>query len=168
MQISMYRASVPVLARAMKNLIHVLELGAKHAEDKKLDPSVLPNYRLAPDMFPLSRQVMIVTDMSKGCVARLAGVEIPSYADTEETIPDLIARLKKCIAFVEGFTPSQLDGTELNPVTLQRKTGDLTYPGLQYLLEYVQPHVYFHCVTAYGILRHCGVPVGKQDFIGKL
>lgn len=168
MNISMHCASVPVFSRALNNLIANLEKAEAWAVEKKVDPSVLLNYRLAPDMFPLTRQVQIATDMSKGCVARLAGVEIPAYEDKEATIPELVARLRKCIAFVEGFTPTQIDGTETKVITLQRKTGDLTYPGLKYLLEYVQPHVYFHCVTAYAILRHCGVPIGKQDFIGKL
>ena len=168
MSLSMYQASVPVLTRALTNLIAVLEKGAASAEAKKIDPSVLLNYRLAADMFPLTRQVQIATDMSKGCVARLAGVEIPKYEDTEASFPELIARLRKTIDFINSFSAAQIDGSEDKTVTLQRKDGDVTYKGQPYLLFYVQPHVYFHCTTAYAILRHIGVDIGKKDFIGQL
>ena len=168
MSLSMYQASVPVLTRALTNLIAVLEKGAAYAEAKKIDPSVLLNYRLAADMFPLTRQVQIATDMSKGCVARLAGVEIPKYEDTEASFPELIARLRKTIDFINSFNAAQIDGSEDKTVTLQRKDGDVTYKGQPYLLFYVQPHVYFHCTTAYAILRHIGVDIGKKDFIGQL
>lgn len=168
MSLSMYQASVPVLTRALTNLIAVLEKGAAYAEAKKIDPSVLLNYRLAADMFPLTRQVQIATDMSKGCVARLAGVEIPKYDDTEASFPELIARLRKTIDFVNSFSAAQIDGSEDKTITLQRKDGDVTYKGQPYLLFYVQPHVYFHCTTAYAILRHIGVDIGKKDFIGQL
>lgn len=168
MSLSMYQASVPVLTRALNNLIGVLEKGAAYAEAKKIEPSVLLNWRLAADMFPLSRQVQIATDMSKGCVARLAGVEIPKYEDNEASFPELIARLRKTIDFVSSFSPAQIDGTEEKVVTLQRRDGEVSYKGLPYLLYYVHPNVYFHCTTAYDILRHVGVEVGKADFIGKL
>ncbi|MFZ5841567.1 MAG: DUF1993 domain-containing protein [Pseudomonadota bacterium] len=168
MSLSMYQASVPVLTRALTNLIAVLEKGAAYAEAKKIDPSVLLNYRLAADMFPLTRQVQIATDMSKGCVARLAGVEIPKYDDTEASFPELIARLRKTIDFVNSFSAAQIDGSEDKTITLQRKDGEVTYKGQPYLLFYVHPHVYFHCTTAYAILRHIGVDIGKKDFIGQL
>jgi hypothetical protein len=168
MPISMYRASVPVFVRALRNLAAILKKGEAHAAERKIDPAVLLNYRLAPDMFPLTRQVQIATDMAKGCASRLAGVEIPSYEDKEATFAELVARLEKCIAYLESFQPGQIDGTEDKTVTLKRPTGDVSYPGLQYLLEYVTPNVYFHCTSAYAILRHCGVDVGKKDFIGAL
>jgi uncharacterized protein len=168
MQISMYRASVPVFVRALRNLIVILRKGEANAAARKLDPAVLLNYRLAPDMFALTRQVQIATDMAKGCVSRLAGVEIPSYEDKEATFGELIARVEKCIAYLEGFQPAQIDGTEDKTIVLKRPTGDVSYPGLQYLLEYVTPNVYFHCSATYAILRHCGVDVGKKDFIGAL
>jgi hypothetical protein len=168
MQISMYRASVPVFVRALRNLIAILKKGEAHAAERKIDPAVLLNYRLAPDMFPLTRQVQIATDMAKGCASRLAGIEIPSYEDKEATFGELVARLERCIAYLEGFKPGQIDGTEDKTVVLKRPTGDVSYPGLQYLLEYVTPNVYFHCTSAYAILRHCGVDVGKKDFIGAL
>jgi uncharacterized protein len=168
MPITMYRATVPVFARALRNLIAILKKGEASAFARKIDDSVLLNYRLAPDMFPLSRQVQIATDMAKGCVSRLAGVEIPSYEDKEATFGELVARLEKCIAYLESFTPAQIDGTEDKTIVLKRPTGDVSYPGLQYALEYVTPNVYFHCTSAYAILRHCGVDVGKKDFIGAL
>jgi len=166
MQISMYRASVPVFVRNLRNLIAILRKAEAHAAERKIGEAVLLNYRLAPDMFPLTRQVQIATDMAKGCVSRLAGVEIPAYDDTEATFGELVARLEKCIAYLEGFRPEQIDGTEDKTVVLKRPSGDVTYRGLPYLLEYVHPNVYFHCTMAYAILRHCGVSIGKKDFIG--
>jgi hypothetical protein len=168
MQISMYRASVSVFARNLRNLIGILREAEASATERKIDQGVLLGYRLAPDMFPLTRQVQIATDMAKGCVSRLAGVEIPAYDDKEATFGELIARLEKCVAYLESFKPAQIDGTEDKTIVLKRPTGDVSYPGLQYLLEYVQPNVYFHCSSAYAILRHCGVNIGKKDFIGPL
>jgi len=168
MQISMYRASVPVFARALRNLVAILKKAETNAAERKIDPVVLLNYRLAPDMFALTRQVQIATDMAKGCASRLAGVEIPTYEDQEATFGDLIARVEKCIAYLESFKPEQIDGTEDKTIVLKRPTGDVSYPGLQYVLEYVTPNVYFHCAAAYAILRHCGVGIGKKDFIGAL
>jgi hypothetical protein len=168
MQISMYRASVPVFTRALRNLAANLRKGEANAEARKIDPAVLLNYRLAPDMFPLTRQVQIATDMAKGCASRLAGVEIPAYDDKEATFGELIARVEKCIAYLETFKPAQIDGTEDKTIVLKRPTGDVSHPGLQYVLEYVTPNVYFHCAATYAILRHCGVDIGKKDFIGAL
>ena len=166
MHISMHRASVPVFTRCFRNLIAILKKAEDFAAERKIEQSVLLNYRLAPDMFPLTRQVQIATDMAKGCVSRLAGVDIPAYEDKEASFGELIARLEKVIAYVEGFQPAQIDGTEGKTIVLKRPTGDTTYQGLPYLLEYVLPNVYFHYTTAYAILRHCGVPLGKKDFIG--
>ena len=168
MTISMYQASVPVFTRALTNLVTVLEKGAAFAEAKKIEPSVLLDYRLAADMFPLTRQVQIATDMAKGCIARLGGQEPPKYEDNEASFPELIARLRKTIDFISSFSASQIDGTEDKIITLQRKDTQVTYKGLPYLLSYVQPNVYFHCTTTYAILRHVGVEIGKQDFVGKL
>ena len=168
MTISMYQASVPVFTKTLTALKATLEKAAHHAEMRKIDPTVLLQCRLYPDMFNLTRQVQIATDMAKGCVSRLAGVEIPAYEDKEATFGELIARLEKCIAYLESFKPGQIDGSEDKVITLKRPTGDVSYPGLQYALEYVTPNVYFHCTSAYAILRHCGVDVGKKDFIGPL
>jgi hypothetical protein len=166
MQISMYRASVPVLARALRNLATVLRKGEAHASARNVDPAVLLGYRLAPDMFALTRQVQIATDTAKGCVARLAGVDVPVYEDNETTFAQLLDRLERTVAFIEGFQPAQIDGTEDKAVTLKMRTGEMTFKGLPYLLEFVLPNVYFHSAAAYAILRHCGVELGKKDFLG--
>ena len=165
-QLSMYRASVPVIARALRNLAAVLRKGEAHATARNVDPSVLLGYRIAPDMFPLTRQVQIASDTAKGCVARLAGVEVPSYPDDETTFPQLLARIERTIAFIESFQPAQIDGSEDKPVMLKMRTGESNFQGHQYLFEFVLPNVYFHSTTAYAILRHCGVDVGKKDFLG--
>jgi hypothetical protein len=162
----MYQASIPVFIRNFRNLIAILQKAKAYAAERKIDEQVLLGYRLAPDMFPLTRQVQIATDMAKGCAARLAGVEIPSYQDDEASFDALIARLEKVIAFLDGFKAAQLDGTEGKTITLKRQTGDITYQGQPYLLEYVLPNVFFHYTTAYAILRHCGLAIGKKDFIG--
>jgi hypothetical protein len=166
MQISMYGASAPVLARALRNLSAILRKGEACAAERKIDPSVLLNYRLAPDMYTLTKQVQIATDMSKGCVSRLAGVDIPSYEDKEATFGELIARIEKCVAYVESFKPEQIDGTEDKPITLKFPNGEYAFTGLAYLQGFVLPNVYFHATTAYAILRHCGLPLSKLDFIG--
>jgi hypothetical protein len=165
-QISMYVASVPVLARALRNLAAVLRKGEAHATARNLDPAVLLGYRLAPDMFPLTRQVQIACDMAKGCVARLAGADVPSYADDEQTFADLQARIEKTLAFIESFQPAQIDGSEARTVTLKMRSGERSFQGLPYLLDFVLPNVYFHSTTTYAILRHCGVELGKADFLG--
>jgi uncharacterized protein len=167
MKISMYQASVPVLKRMLGNLTDVLHKGAAHAEAKKIDPAVLIASRLYPDMFALARQVQIASDTAKGCAARLAGTEIPKYEDNEATFPELIARITKTIAFLDTFKPAQIDGTEDKSITLQMRSGDLNFTGLSYLLNFVMPNFYFHVTTAYDILRHNGVEVGKIDFLGK-
>ena len=166
MQISMYRASVPVLARALRNLAAVLRKGEAHAAARNIDRAVLLGYRLAPDMFPLTRQVQIASDTAKGCIARLAGVDVPSYPDDETTFAQLLARIDRTIAFIEGFEPAQVDGSEQKPVTLKMRTGEINFQGLTYLFEFVLPNVYFHSTTTYAILRHCGVELGKRDFLG--
>lgn len=167
MKISMYQASVPVFVRALNNLAAILEKAAAHAEARKIDPAVLVGYRLYPDMFSLARQVQIATDGAKGGVARLAGTEPPKYEDNEATIADLIARLRKTVAYLESIKPEQIDGSEDKTVTWKTQTATRTMQGMPYLLNHVTPNVYFHVTTAYGILRHCGVEIGKQDFLGK-
>ena len=167
MTISMYQASVPVFIHMLNNLVAILEKAAAHAEAKKIDPAVLINSRLAPDMFPLSRQVQIATDGAKGCAARLAGLEPPRYEDNESTFPELIARLRKTIDYLATFTPAQIDGSEEKTIVMKFRDSSRTFVGLPYLLHYVLPNFYFHVTTTYAILRHCGVELGKQDFLGK-
>ena len=163
----MYQASVPVFSRALNNLAAILEKAAAQAEAKKIDPAVLIGYRLYPDMLPLARQIHIATDGAKGGVARLAGVEPPKYEDNEASFPDLIARLRKTVAYLESIKPEQIDGSEDKTVTWKTQTTTRSMQGMPYLLSHVTPNVYFHLTTAYDILRHCGIEIGKQDFLGK-
>ena len=167
MNISMYQASVPVFSRALNNLAAILEKAAAQAEAKKIDPTVLIGYRLYPDMLPFARQIQIATDGAKGGVARLAGVEPPKYEDNEASFPDLIARLRKTVAYLESIKPEQIDGSEDKTVTWKTQTTTRSMQGMPYLLSHVTPNVYFHVTTAYDILRHCGIEIGKQDFLGK-
>lgn len=167
MSISMYQISIPVFVRMFDNLSAILEKAEQYAAEKKFDPGVLVNARLAPDMFPLSRQIQIATDVTKGGAARLAGVEIPSYADTEATFAELQARIKKTVDFLKGFKPGQIDGTEEKVIQLKVGGRDLSFSGQDYLLHFVIPNLYFHITAAYAILRHNGVLIGKLDYLGK-
>ena len=166
MTISMYQASVPLFRTLLGALSNVLDKGAAFCEAKKVDPSVLINGRLSPDMFPLSRQVQIATDMAKGGIARLAGVEVPTWPDTEATFDELTSRIAKTIAYIDGFKPAQIDGSEDRKIVLKMRGEDVTFTGQRYLIGFVIPNVGFHCTTAYNILRHNGVDVGKRDFLG--
>lgn len=166
MTISMYSASVPVFVRMLTNLAVILDKGAQHAQAKNFDPDILVQSRLAPDMFPLSRQVQIAGDIAKGCAARLSGAEPPKYEDNEKTLPELKSRIEKTIAYLQTFKPRQIDGTEDKTIQLPLRGQTMTFKGLPYLLNFVLPNVYFHVTTAYDILRHNGVEVGKQDYIG--
>ncbi|GAC1622191.1 MAG: DUF1993 family protein [Nevskia sp.] len=167
MTISMYQASVPSFIRALGNLSGVLEKGAAYAETRKVEPSVLLNSRLYPDMFALVRQVQIATDMVKGGAARLAGVEPPPYADTEISFAELQARIARTIDYLKSFQPEQIDGSEARAIALVNRFGTLNFTGIDYLHGFVLPNLYFHSATAYNILRHCGVELGKQDFLGR-
>lgn len=166
MSISMYQASVPVLVRSLSNLATILEKGAAHAEAKKIDPTVLINMRLYPDMFALGRQVQIASDIARKGTARLAGIEAPPVEDKETTFAELITRLQNSIAYLKTFTPEQIDGSEKKLIALPMRDRTINFEGLSYLLYFVQPNVYFHVTTAYAILRHCGVELGKLDFTG--
>ena len=166
MTLSMYQASVPTFIRVLTNLSEILKKGVAYAEAKKIDPPVLLNSRLFPNMFTLTRQVQIVTDMTKGCAARLAGQEPPSYEDKESSFPELLARVDKTIAFLKTFTPAQIDGTEEKSITLKIGGHSLSFQGQPYLLGYVLPNMYFHTTTAYNILRHSGVELAKKDYLG--
>ena len=167
MTISMYQATVPPFVRSLTNLVAILEKGAAHAEARKIDPAVLINSRLYPDMHPLGRQVQIATDMAKNGAARLAGLEPPKFEDKETNFPELIDRLQKTITYLNTLTPEQIDGSEEKLISLPVRGVTMTFVGLPYLLYFVQPNVYFHVTTAYDILRHNGVELGKLDFIGK-
>ncbi len=167
MTLSMYQASVPVFTRMLENLSAILGKAAAHAEAKKIDPAVFINARLAPDMFALARQVQIASDAAKGCVARLAGVEVPSYPDTEATFPELQERVAKTIAFVKGFTAQQIDGSEERTCILKVRGDEMKFRGQDYLFKLSIPNFFFHVTTAYDILRHNGVELGKMDYLGR-
>jgi len=167
MKISMYQATVPPIARSLTNLVAILEKGAAYAEARKIDPAVLIGSRLYPDMLPFVKQVQIATDIAKNGAARLAGLEPPKFEDKETTFPELIDRLQKTIAYLKTFTPEQIDGTEEKSIDLPVRGETMTFEGLPFLLYFIQPNVYFHVTTAYDILRHNGVELGKMDFLGK-
>ncbi|GAA0901133.1 DUF1993 domain-containing protein [Luteibacter anthropi] len=166
MSISMYQVSIPVLVRALNNLSAVLKKGAEHAKERHIAEEVLLHTRITPDMFPLVRQVQIATDMAKGAGYRLAGQDVPSMADDETTFEQLQARIEKVIGMLNAFTPAQIDGSETREVVVKSRSGETKFNGQDYLLGFVMPNVYFHCTTAYAILRGVGVVLGKMDFIG--
>jgi hypothetical protein len=166
MTISMYQATVPVCTRMLNNLAVILEKAAAHAEARKIDPAVLINDRLYPDMLPMGRQILIASDTAKGGAARLAGVEPPKYEDNEKTFPELIERLRKTITYLNTFKPEQIDGCEKKMITLKMRDDTLNLEGLNYLLNRVLPNLYFHVSIAYAILRHNGVDIGKKDYLG--
>ena len=167
MKISMYDACVPPGIRMMNNLAAILEKAVAHAEAKKIDPTVLVNSRLYPDMFPLVRQVQIASDSAKAGAARLAAVEPPSYEDNEKTLPELIARAKKTAAYLETLKPAQFEGSEDRTINWKTRTTERTMQGEPYLLHQMLPNVHFHVTTAYNILRHNGIELGKMDFLGR-
>ncbi len=166
MTISMFQASVPRLINALNNLSHILDKAQAHIDAKKIDASALIQFRLYPDMLNFTRQVQIASDTAKGVIARLAGVEIPAYEDNEQSIADLKARIAKTIAFIQGFKHEQIDGTEDKDIITKRGEKETHYKGMQFLLGHAIPNVYFHTTTAYAILRHNGVEVGKRDYLG--
>jgi hypothetical protein len=149
----------------LKNLSAVIAKAEAHCEAKKIDPSVFLTSRLYPDMLPFTAQVQIATDNAKGAAARLAGVEIPKFEDNEKTFPELQARLDKTIAFLDTLTEAQFAGAEDRDIVLQQRSGTLEFKGATYLLQFANPNVYFHVTTAYALLRHGGVEIGKKDYL---
>ncbi|AZZ90048.1 DUF1993 family protein [Hahella sp. KA22] len=166
MSISMYQTSVPIFIRMLGNLNQILEKAAAHAEKKGFNPQNLVNYRLYPDMLPLSSQIQIATDTVKGCVARLSDQQPPVFEDNEITLAELSARVTKTIDYVKTFTPEQIDNTEEKTIQLKLGSYTPTFTGQRYLLHFVLPNLYFHITTAYAILRHNGVDIGKADYLG--
>ncbi len=167
MAISMYQASVPVFIRFLNNFNEVLKKGETFAEAKTIEPEVLINARLAPDMFSLVNQAQIACDLAKRCVERLTGVEVTSVEDNEKTFAELYVRINNTIAFLETIKPDQIDGKEEKIFTLELRGYSFDFKGIDYVLYFVLPNLYFHITTAYDILRHNGVELGKKDFIGK-
>ncbi|MDB5453100.1 MAG: hypothetical protein JWO33_1678 [Caulobacteraceae bacterium] len=168
MPLSMYQASAPVFTQGLKGLAIALDKAAAYVEERKIEPSALLQDRLYPDMLPFTRQVQIATDFAKGAVARLAGVEPAAYEDGETTFAELKARVEATIAYLAGFSADQIDGSEGRTITLMRRGEATTVEGQPYLLEQAMPNFYFHITTAYGILRHNGVEIGKRNFLGNI
>ncbi len=166
MNISMYQASVPRFVNILGNLSNILDKAQAYVDAKKLDATALTNYRLFPDMFPFSKQVQIACDKARSVVARLAGMDVPFYKDDEKTLAELKLRISKTITFIRSVSPEQIDGTEDKEIVLPVAGKETRYKGMQLLLGHSMPNVYFHATTAYNILRHIGVEIGKRDFLG--
>ena len=166
MTISMYQASVPRFVNILGNLSNILDKAQAHVDAKKIDPAVLPSFRLFPDMLSMTKQVQIACDSAKGVVARLAGVDIPVFEDNEATIADLKARVAKTIAFIQSVPQAKIEGTEDKEIVIKRGDKETRYNGMQFLLGHAVPNFYFHVTTTYNILRHNGVEIGKRDFLG--
>ena len=165
MSLSMHAATVPPMRHMLKSLSALLTKAESHCEARKIDPAVLLGARLYPDMFPLTRQVQIASDTAKGTAARLADVEIPKFEDTETTFAELHARIDKTIAFLDSLQPQQFEGAESRKIVLPLRDRTIEFSGADYLMLHATPNFLFHVTTAYGLLRHTGVEVGKRDFL---
>ncbi len=163
----MFDSSIPVLSHYLKSLSAILKKAEAHCEARKIDPNALLTARLFPDMLPLTRQVQIACDFAKGCGARLAGVAVPSYEDTEKTFAELQARIAKTLDFIATFKKEQLAGADVRLVTIKAGGQDKSMSGTEYLSSFVLPNFYFHVTTAYNILRHNGLELGKGDYMGR-
>ncbi len=170
MNISMHNASVGVFAKLLRNLSTIIDKAEQWTTERKIDPNAILQARLAPDMFTFTRQIQIATDMAKGTCARLAGQQPPSYEDKEASFPELAARLAKTIAFLESLPAASFEGAETRSIKLMLgppgKQTERNFVGLDYLLGYGTPNVYFHYSMAYALLRHNGLAIGKKDYIG--
>ena len=167
MTVSMYKISVPIFVQFLTALGVVLDKAAAHCESKKIDPSALLNARLFPDMFPLVRQVREATNHAAGACGRVAGAELPTFTNTEASIPELKERIARTIDFIKGLKPAQIDGTEDKEITIKFPSGaERKFTGQALLLNFCLPNFYFHYTTAYDILRNCGVELAKRDFMG--
>lgn len=165
MPLPMSQASSPVFLQGLKGLSGVLEKAAAHIEAKKMDQNAFLQARLYPDMLPMGRQVQIACDFAKGAVARLASADMPTFEDTETTFAELKARVDKTIAYISSVSPAAIDGSEDKDISLVRRGETHVFKGQAYLLEQAMPNFWFHVTTAYAILRHNGVEVGKKDFL---
>jgi hypothetical protein len=166
MSLTMHAATAPAFARMLGNMLAWFDKAQAHAEARRFDPANYLGLRLAPDMLPLTRQVQIACDGAKGCMARLAGLEVPKWDDTEATLDELRARVRRTLDYVAGFTPEQLAGSEAREIVVPTRTGELRYSGEDYLRHFVLPNFYFHATTTYALLRHAGVEIGKRDYLG--
>jgi hypothetical protein len=168
MSISMHSASAPVFVRVLNNMLGWLDKAQAHADARKFDAANYLGLRLAPDMLPFARQIQIASDTAKGCMARLAGVELPKWEDNEASLDDLRARIRKTIDYVQSFSAAQIDGSEARTITIPTRSGDaLSFNGETFLKHAALPNFFFHSTAAYMLLRHNGVDVGKTDFLGR-
>jgi uncharacterized protein len=167
MSLTMYTATVPTCIRALNNLIAILEMATAHAEARKINPAVLLNTRLFPDMFPLATQIHIANDIAQGGAARLAGAEVPVFESKERTFAEWIASSRATVAYLESLKPSQFEGSEDKAITWQTRTSTRNMQGTPYLFHHVLPNVFFHVTTAYDILRQSGLELGKLDYLGR-
>lgn len=168
MQATLYTMSVPLFVRSLTQMSIFLDKAAAFAEQRKVDPAVLLGMRLAVDMFPLTRQFQLASDFAKGGTARLAGIDVPKWPDEESSIAELKARLDKTVAFVQGVDRAPIEGAAEREIVLNMRGREVRFAGFAYLSQHVLPNFYFHATTAYAILRHAGVELGKRDFIGPL
>ncbi|HEX4241723.1 MAG TPA: DUF1993 domain-containing protein [Steroidobacteraceae bacterium] len=168
MSISLYQVSIPALTRGLTNLAALLDKAAAHSAAKKLDPAVLAQSRLFPDMFPLARQIQITCDTAKGAAGRLAGVDIPKHEDSEANLEQLKARVAKTLDFVKSVSAAQLKDAETRSIELKFPSSTLKFTGLSYVTDFVLPNFYFHISIAYGLLRQAGVEIGKNDYLGAI
>ncbi len=166
MSLTMYSCSIPCFIRALSNLSAILEKGAAHASEHEIEPSIFVTSRLFPNMFPLSRQVQIACDVSKGAAARISGVEAPSFEDNEASFEELQLRISNTIAFLESVPAEKINGTEEKAIKFQAGTFEVDFTGASYLSMWALPNLYFHVTTSYNILRHNGVELGKLDYVG--
>ena len=168
MALDMHSASVPIFVRMLGNLAAWLDKAEAHATAKKFEPSVYLTARLAPDMLPLPTQIQIACDAAKFCVARLAGVEAPAFADDETTLDELRQRVRKTIDYLQSVPAAQIDGSDAREISVPRRAGPLLMKGEMYLKHFVLPNFFFHVTTVYALLRHNGVSLGKSDFLAGL
>jgi hypothetical protein len=166
MSLSMHCTSIPYFVRALNNLSVILKKGAAHAREHDIDPSIFFAGRLFPDMFPLSRQVQIACDVSKGAAARISGIQAPSFEDNESSFEELLARISKTIEFLNSLPADKINGTEAKEIKFQAGPYELDFTGATYLSMWALPNIYFHVTTAYNILRHNGVALAKLDYVG--
>jgi hypothetical protein len=167
MALSLYDISVPVFSRGLGQLTHVLEKSLAHAKANDIDPATLVDARLAPDMITLAGQIQRASDASKLGVARISGVTAPSFPDEEKTYDELLARIAKTQAFLATVDRTLIDGQEERPVTIKAREGEAHFTAQRYLLQFALPNFFFHVTTAYDVLRHKGMPIGKMDYLGK-
>jgi hypothetical protein len=166
MSLTMHAATAPAFAKMLTNMLAWLDKAQDHAEARRFDANNYLGLRLAPDMLPLSRQIQIASDGAKGCMARLAGIDVPRWEDTEATLDELRERIRRTRDYVAAFTPEQLAGSETREIVVPTRTAELRFSGEDYLRHFVLPNFYFHATTTYVLLRHAGVEIGKRDYLG--